>query len=520
MSRSTLETSLFFSQMEEFGFFDTIEEHLPNEFTIIYEIARIIEDSTHVISRSLAPIMELNDPSVTDAGTEHMVVPNLPEAKEYEADLITSVSEVSHIYPAQFLLPETVFLRKLAERSLWMPRPKQPRNFRYQSESDRFAPDDRKQKVYILFDTSNSMQQHYRIHLAKAIVYLFLRQNQRELGTIFFRTFDLHVGDLITARDIPGYDHLISTVMHINAVGNGTSLQRALQMAIDDIAHESQLSNAQILVITDGVAHIDLDQLRQQLGDQITVNTVKIGSARLQVDSVVVEGMVASSNAPEAVRIRELFKQRRDLESQINAATGKIRQDSLRAQLNHIHGQISQQTGKYGAVLAEHYGDEIRKLSTVYVNVDDIAPEEMFSLPEQKVAELENLADSLIEALRTERQVEDIKRAALLYDHLVLLMRYNNIDAQRFRNASEELERMLDQILNKPSSSSDDMPISELERAQLRNMIDSGSLGKRMSLALLLRIFWLKIVRAWRTRRQRRSYRLLRGKLPERRRQR
>jgi hypothetical protein len=64
------------------------------------------------------------------------------------------------------------------------------------------------------------------------------------------------------------------------------------------------------------------------------------------------------------------------------------------------------------------------------------------------------------------------------------------------------------------------MPISELERAQLRNMIDSGSLGKRMSLALLLRIFWLKIVRAWRTRRQRRSYRLLRGKLPERRRQR
>lgn len=517
MSRSSLETSTFFSQMEEFGFFDTVEEHLPDEFTIIYEIARILEDTSHAIARSLAPIMELNDPSTTDAGTEHIVVPHIPEAKEYEADLITSVSEVRYVYPAQFLLPETVFLRKLAERSLWMPRPKQPRNFRYQSESDRFAPDDRKQKVYILFDTSNSMQHHYRIHLAKAIIYLFLRQNQRELGTIFFRTFDLHVGELLTARDIPSYEHLISTVMHIKAIGNGTSLQKALQTAIDDIAHESQLSNAQILVVTDGVAHIDLEHLQRQLGQQITVNTVKIGSARLAVDSVVVEGMVASSNAPEAIRIRDLFKQKRDFESQLNATTGKMRQDSLRAQINHVQGQIDLQTSRYGAVLAEHYGDEIRKLSTVYVNVDDIAPDEMFSLSEEKVAEFEQLADSLLEALRSERQVEDIKRAALLYDHLVLLMRYNKIDAQRFKEASEELERMLDHILNKPSSSSDDMPISELERAQLRNMLDSGTIGKRMSLALLLRIFWLKIVRAWRTRRQLRSFRSLRGTLPVRR---
>ncbi|HBB24773.1 MAG TPA: hypothetical protein DCZ59_00755, partial [Bacteroidetes bacterium] len=136
---------------------------------------------------------------------------------------------------------------------------------------------------------------------------------------------------------------------------------------------------------------------------------------------------------------------------------------------------------------------------------------------EEKVAEFEQLADALLEALRSERQVEDIKRAAVLYDHLVLLMRYNKIDAQRFKDAAEELEKMLDHILNKPSSSSDDMPISELERAQLRNMLDSGTIGKRMSLALLLRIFWLKIVRAWRTRRQLRSFRSLRGKLPVRR---
>jgi hypothetical protein len=512
MSRLAIETSTFFSQMEEYGFFETVEEHLPDEFTIIYEIARILEDSTHAIARALAPVLELNDPLAERDSVDTIVVPHVPDAKEYEADLITSVSELRYVYPAQHLLPEIVFLRKLAERSLWMPRPKQSRNFAYQTESDRFAPDDRKQKVYILFDTSNSMQQHYRIHLAKAIVYLFLRRNQRELGTIFFRTFDLQIGELLTARDIPSYEHLISTVMHVKAVGNGTVLQKAIQTAIDDISHESQLSHAQILVVTDGVAHIDLEHLRSQLGGQITINTVKIGSARLQVDNVVVEGMVATSNSPEAVRIRDLFKLRRDLEAQLSAASGKMRQDSLRSQIDQIQRQISQLTSRYGATLAEHYGDEIRRLSTVYVNVDDIAADEMFSLPEEKVLQFEELADSLLETLRTERQVEDIKRAAVLYDHLILLMRYNKLDAKRFEKAAAELEKMLDHILNKPSSNSDDMPISELERAQLRNMLDSSSMASKMSLGLLLRILWLKLVRAWRSRRQLRAFRTLRGR--------
>ena len=323
--RTDVETATFFSQMEEFGFFDTVEEHLPEAFTMIYEIARILENTSHLIAQSLAPILELHDPLAEADSTDTIIVPHVPDAKEYEADLITSVTEVRYIYPYQHLLPEAVFLRKLAERSLWMPRAKSPRNFRYQSDSDRFAPDDRKQKVYILFDTSNSMQQHYRIHLAKAIAYLFLRRNQRELGTVFFRTFDLKIGDLKIARDLPSYERLISEMMHLNATGNGTSLQKALQTAIEDISHESQLSHAQILVITDGVAHIDLDDLQNQLGTQITVNTVKIGTSRLQLDNVLIEGVLASSHSPYAERIRELGQQRKDLELQLRTATGQHR---------------------------------------------------------------------------------------------------------------------------------------------------------------------------------------------------
>jgi hypothetical protein len=300
--------------------------------------------------------------------------------------------------------------------------------------------------------------------------------------------------------------------MHLNAAGNGTSLQKALQTAIDDISHESQLSHAQILVITDGVAHIDLDSLQEQLGNQITVNTVKIGSSRIQLDNVIIEGILSSSQSPAALHIRELLQKKKDIEAQLRGVSGQHRAAALKANLESVTGLIRIQTEKFSGQLEEKYGLEIEKLSTVYVQVDDISPFELFSLPESKVIEFEELAASLLKALQTERQVDDIQRAAVLYDHLKLLMKYNKIDAPRFEQAANELERMLDHILNKPSTSSDEVPISELERAQLRNKLDSGSIKSSVSIAMMVRLAWLKVVQWWRTRRQLRAFTMLRGR--------
>ncbi|MBU3741754.1 MAG: VWA domain-containing protein [Candidatus Kapabacteria bacterium] len=512
MSRSVIETSEFFTRMEHFGFFDTVEEHLPDEFTLIFDIARILEDLEHPVARGIAPILTLNAPTDSERSLEHVLVPNVSEVKEYEADLIQSVTEVRHIYPYQFLLPEQVFMQRLAERSLWMPRPRSPKNFRYQTDSDEFAPDDRKQKVYILFDTSSSMRQHYRIHLAKAIAYVFLQQNRRELGTIFFRTFDVNIGPLITARDLPSYDRLISHLMHLNALGNGTSMQKALSTAIDDISHESQLSHAQILVITDGVAHIDLESLRSAMGTTITVNTVKIGDSRMVVDSKTIEDQIYQSTSEDAVRLRQLFQQKRDLEGQVGAASGRMRQEQLRGQLGLIQRQIDHYTSRIGTFVSEHYGLEIGELSRVYVNINDIDPREMFSFPEETVRDIEELAEALIEALRSEHQLEDIKRAALLYDHLILLMQYNKIDAQRFKAKAEQLESMLEHILDQSTTQAEDMSISDLERMQLRHMLTGSMSSTRFSTARLLRMLWLKLLRWWRTRRQMRMFNSMTGR--------
>jgi len=498
--------------MEEFGFFETVAEHLPEDFTIIYEIARIIEDLSNPVGQMLAPILELQEPNDSDTLPELHIIPNVQDAKEYEADLIKSVTDVRHIYPHQFLLPETVFLQRLAERSLWMPRAKTPKNFRYQTESEKFAPDDRKQKVYVIFDTSSSMQHNFRIHLAKAIAYLFLRTNQKELGTVFFRTFDLTVGELLTARDLPGFDELISHLMHIKAVGNGTVLQKAIQTAIDDISHESQLSSAQILVITDGVAMIDYDKLKEQMADSIVLNTVKIGHAKMHVDAKVIEDQIYHSNSDDAVRLKQLVSQRKDVELQMSTASGSSRVSTLQSQLGLVQKQIDTLTERIGAHLELHLGSEIQKLSKVYVEIDDIAPEVMFALPEQQVRELEILAEKLLEALKEDHQVEDVKRAAVLYDHLMLLMEYNHIDASRFAQAAKDLETVMDHILNDAASSAQDLSISDMERMQLRNMLSLQSFANKLSLAKLIQLLLLKLRRWWRGRRQIKLFKNITGK--------
>jgi hypothetical protein len=248
------------------------------------------------------------------------------------------------------------------------------------------------------------------------------------------------------------------------------------------------------------------------MGNQITVNTVKIGDARMYVDSKMIEDQLLTSSSEDAVRIRELIAQRRDLERQVASASGQHRTVALKSQLQLVQRHIDTLMQKTSAWAAENYGSEIKELSSVYVNVDDIRPDEMFSLPEDKVRELEELADALLAALRDERQVEDIKRAAILYDHLMLLMKYNKIDASRFETSANELGEMLDAILNRPVGTAEDLSINELERVQLRNMLDISSFQQKLSLGTLLRVLYLKAKRWWLARRQFRAFRALTGR--------
>src|SRR5437016_9487167 len=111
-----------FPVMEEFGFFSHIYEKLPPDFTAIFEIARVLEDALSPLSQNLQQVLRLPAPAaskqIDKAEDFHRYT---PAGDRYAADLITSYHDVARIYPNQFLLPEEVFLQRLALRELWMP---------------------------------------------------------------------------------------------------------------------------------------------------------------------------------------------------------------------------------------------------------------------------------------------------------------------------------------------------------------------------------------------------------------
>ncbi|MBI3259043.1 MAG: VWA domain-containing protein, partial [Ignavibacteriae bacterium] len=447
--------STFFNRMEEFGFFDAISDRLPEEFTLVFEIARILEDESKPLTQRLAPILwHKSSDTPPPLSPEHDIIPHLPAAEEYEASLIDSFRDIARIYPHQFLLPEEVFYQKLVERSLWLPKPRAPRNYRYQTESNDFAPDSRKQKVYLLFDTSKSMQEHYRIHLAKAIAFFFLRQNRKELGTVYFRTFDAEIGELKTASDIHGFEQLISDAMHLRALGRGTAMEKALLTAITDIRSASMMGEAEILVITDGAAHIDVEKLRPLLGDTIKINTVKIGTASITPDAKFLQGLILTGSSEEIKIVRDLQQKLRDLEHQIHNASSESRRGVLRSESSYIAKQINQQTERIGKKIAERYGREIEDISSTFIQITDLVPQDIFKLSEDKTEELKALTVEMLSTLINEPSLEDLKKAALLNDHLEMMTDHHGIESEELTKTAKELQQLLEKILKEGGDTS------------------------------------------------------------------
>ncbi len=491
--RQRIEEDRFFARMDDFGFFDTVSEHLPENFTAVFELARVIENMETALGEQLAPVIMMSSGKETPPDSVDYI-PNLLPGEEYEADLLRNVQELPAIYPYQFLLPDNVFYQKLVERSLWLPRPRPPQNYRYQSESDIFKPDHRKQKVYLLFDISRSMNMHWRIHLAKAIAFIFLQRNMKELGTVYFRTFAEGVGDLRTATDVPSFNALISEIMHTKALGKGTVLQKALTTAIEDIKSLHTLSDSEILVITDGAAHIELQKLRDMMGSNIRINTVKIGDERIVADAKFVEYHLKDANTDDAKRLKQLHDKRRDIESQLHNAGSNSRRNLLNNEIAMINKQIGVITDRVAKYITDHFGSEIIELSSVYVNVQDISPETFLVLSEEHRSELEELTESLLDALHKEHLREDIQRAAVLFDHLELLLHYNKgEEMNKIKEQKKELEDLFRRIVQTDGDDDeDDIHLTKMDTKQLRNMLEPSVNKNGLSLARLIKLLLKK----------------------------
>ncbi len=502
--RSLIEEDLLLSEFELAGLIGIdLAERLPEHLWLVFEIARVIEAHDTALGERLAPLLER-------ASDEHNPsAPPVPTvaAEEYEADLIRHFHELPLIYPYQFLLPEEVFYQRLAERSLWLPRPVPPRSYRFPTASDTFAPDPRKQKVYVLFDVSRSMNTHWRIALAKAIAYVFLVRNMRELGTVYLRTFAESVGERLHAEDVPAFERLLRAILSLEARGRGTNMQAAIEVAIEDIRASHTLSDAEILVITDGAAHLDVERLSALMGESIRIHSVKIGHERIVPDPAMVEYYARKLGTADARRLLELQERRRTMQLELQNASTHMRRSMLSHDLGVLDRMIADLAEKVARYATEHFGSDIEHLSTVFVQLDDIDPAEIFRLSAQRRQQLQQLAEALVEEFAEHPRSEDAERMAALLEHLRHLLQFNP-DALELVRLADRIEQALrgylQQVRTLDAEIASQAPMIEHVRMTLGRRA-----GGRLSLGMLLRMLWRRLSRWFRRQRQVRIARVL-----------
>ena len=487
----------FMEQMEELGLFENLEDHLPPGFSAVYEIARVLARGNEGLGKELAPMMTLapamdapDAPAPTDAEAQ---IVEVPAGEEYEAEYIRTWSDVRYLYAWQWLLPEEAFIRRLAERTLWFPMAKAPRIRAIESGDDDFSPSPSKQKVYILLDTSKSMALHHRFALAKAAVIRFLKQNQRELGEISFRTFDVDVGKRFSAHDRRSYEALIRRIARQSSLGNGTCLEKAILTACEDIRDQRMLSGAEILLVTDGAARINPGDVREALGDRIRLHCLKLGHAHVYATDQWIHDRLEydmSTATRRSQRIMQLRERRRHLQRGLRNAPD----DSMKQSIQYELKRIEMEQGEIAKELKKSYGHEIERLAHLYIEIDDIDGKEVFQLTDQQLDALKRLVQQLLEELEASPAPADaMKKTALVMSHLAMLASEQEDPVSK--EFLEQLRTALEQRLEEAMESHEEHILeggllSPTDQRDLRVLLHGGSKRGSSLWVILLRYFY------------------------------
>lgn len=441
----------FFTHLAEFGYFSDLEGNLPKNFSSVFEIARVLEDESSELFARLSEVLTVSSrrPPVEEPTRGWRPNRNLPVEHDYDIDFIRSVSEVNRVLPTQHALPEEVFMRRLSRRELLRRIPRTPVIVPFGNSSTEYAPNHFKQKVYLLLDTSASMVSHHRFQMAKATAYVFLKRNLRELGHVYFRTFDREISPLHNATDLASLQRLIRHVMRLRQLGNGTAMERAILTACEDIRRDAALSGAEILMITDGAAHLDRTTIMEALGSTITINTIKIGDATVALDHKILADEAARGNSPESHALARARDQIRHLEFEAsNAST--TRAERIRSEIASLRRQCERMEHHIMEHMEAEYGREIESLSRVFVNIEDIATDEIFRLTPEQIRDLRLLVEAASEEFRGGLDGETLREVALLYEHISMLI--EECDGEG-RSDLETMQKELDGMLDNAASS-------------------------------------------------------------------
>ena len=430
----------FFGYWDSLGFFDNIQVILPPGFMVLFEIARTLFNERSSLD-ALNAIEQISTeekiyvPDRTESISINRIERLAPLSDRMEIEYYKNIIDLKRTLPRELAVDDEIFNAKLFTKTLLV------QKF-YESDSDNFKPISTMknehgreahrfdQFFYILLDTSRSMDARMRGFYAKCLVSEFLRRKLGSNAKLFFRTFDTNVGELYKVEKKEDYPYLIEKVLLSKTGGVSTNLQKAVYQAISDINYTKDMANSEILVVTDGVSKIDVQEMLEKLG-KIKLHVLKIGGDLPEPDFYEMKADLAKERFdfdPSSINVKEI-KNRIENPHEMDKPLTVTEKRIYRLMLDN----------------SDNIFKNLKKVSKNYIEVGDINNEKLYDVSNENLENIFHWVKKLesvdMQYLNIDDKERAFKQAYFLEQYIKMLHDFGS------KNKSE-LKNFLDRIAN------------------------------------------------------------------------
>ena len=483
----------FFEYWESLGFFEYSRAILPENFFILFEIARVIY-SNELLNDAFSAIEEISrDEIVHKPDRKESIQVNrlertVPLSDRMEINPFRNIIDLKKALPRELAQDPEVFDIKLYTKTLLIQQ-------HYETEADRFKPISTsqtkkgseasrfEQKFYILLDRSKSMETRMRSFYSKCIIAELLRRKYNTKAKIFYRPFDSKTGDLIRVEKPEDFPRLVEEILYTTTGGKSTNIHNAVLQAVSDISYDKEMTKSEILLVTDGFSKIEKNELRVKLGD-IKLNVLKIGNDIPMPELSEIEYHLRKENVriyADTIDIRSIKKKVEDFENNVEGS-------SLTRGEEQAFGKI------LGA--SEQMFKDLKEISNKYIEIGDLSTDTLFHLDQERLEHVRFTLDRFSVIDLKELTMFDKKKlfrqVQFFYQYIQMLMENGNADNPLLSEAIMTLGMIKRNMLSNPDmvylfaekkELSDDRSTMKLARAQAKKMLKQMKFeGRRLTI--------------------------------------
>lgn len=434
--------------------FDNIHVSLPREFFILFEISRLIASPGYCSDamNALNELSEKKHEKTYDKNTSisvDRVDKSAALSDRMEIQNYRTIYDLKKALPRELYWEKKIFNVKLITKTLQVQK-------HFESDNDKFIPlsylkDENnhckarfEQKLYVLLDRSPSMEYRMRSYYSKTIIAEFLRRKLESNAKLFYRSFDSKPGPLFKIEKRDDFSSLMEMVLLTSTGGISTNLQDAIFQAIDDIHFDKEMTDAEILVVTDGIVHdLDIERLRESLKG-IRLNIFKIGRDLADPDRNVVKKFLSEAGL--------------DYVDPFSLTIGEIK-SMLLNEGDVFRGKgVSPIDKKICSIFlncSEKIIDDIKTISYRFIEIDDLQPNDIPVINDDTIDlvndALNELTHNDIKNMTTHEMAIQYKKAFFLSQYIEYLLRSTSgKKIPALVNAAKELSLFKAEMLANP----------------------------------------------------------------------